>query len=228
MIEKQFTYLIINLLTFIFPIIQSFESKIKFVKNWKFVFPAIFLTGTFFIIWDVFKTKYGVWSFNEEYLLGMYLINLPLEEWMFFLTVPFACVFVYEVVNFYIKNDIFGKIANKLSIALGIILLILAIVNYDKSYTSIVFSFGGIFALIHGIFFKYQWLGKFYLAYLASLLPFFIVNGFLTALPVVIYNNSENLGIRIYTIPIEDTIYSFLLLLMNLTFYEYFKKKWKK
>ncbi len=228
MIEKQYTYLIINIITMLFPVIQSFESKIKFYKNWKFVFPAIFITGAFFIIWDVFKTKYGVWSFNSDYLLGINIINLPLEEWLFFITVPFACVFVYEVMNFFIKKDIFGNIANKMSILIGALLLISAILNFDRSYTFVVFSFTGIFLLLHGIFLKYKWLGRFYVAYLVSLLPFLLVNGILTALPVVIYNNNENLGIRLYTIPIEDTIYSFLLLLMNITFYELFKKKWTK
>ncbi len=227
MIEKQYTYLIINILTLLFPIVQSFESKIKFFNNWKFVFPSIFLTGTFFIIWDVFKTQYGVWSFNNEYLLGIYIINLPLEEWLFFISVPFACVFVYEVVNLYLKKDILSKSAGKISFAIGLILILLAIINFEKSYTFIAFLFTGLFLILHALLWKPQWLGRFYVAYLVSLLPFFLVNGLLTAMPVVLYNNSENLGIRLYTIPIEDTIYSLLLFMMNVTFYEYFKKKWK-
>ena len=67
-------------------------------------------------------------------------------------------------------------------------------------------------------------MGKFYRAYLVSLIPFFIVNGLLTCIPVVTYNNNENLGIRLGTIPVEDTIYLLLLLLMNIVIYEFFKK----
>jgi lycopene cyclase domain-containing protein len=63
-------------------------------------------------------------------------------------------------------------------------------------------------------------MGWFYLAYFVSLVPFLIVNGILTSLPVVWYNNAHNLGIRLYTIPIEDTMYSLLLLLMNVWLYE--------
>jgi lycopene cyclase domain-containing protein len=61
------------------------------------------------------------------------------------------------------------------------------------------------------------------------LIPFFIVNGILTGSfienEVVWYNNSENLGIRLFTIPIEDTIYALSLILTNLALTEYFQSK---
>jgi len=61
------------------------------------------------------------------------------------------------------------------------------------------------------------------------LIPFFIVNGILTGSfienEVVWYNNSENLGVRLLTIPIEDTIYAFTLILTNLLLMEFLEKK---
>jgi lycopene cyclase domain-containing protein len=62
-------------------------------------------------------------------------------------------------------------------------------------------------------------------AYLIILIPFLIVNGLLTAIPVVLYNDNENLGIRLYTIPIEDIFYGMLLVMMNVVGYERFKLK---
>tara|TARA_B100001027_G_C16264851_1_gene331422 strand:+ start:1047 stop:1253 length:207 start_codon:yes stop_codon:yes gene_type:complete len=63
------------------------------------------------------------------------------------------------------------------------------------------------------------------------LLPFFIVNGILTGSwienQIVWYDNLENLGIRMGTIPVEDTIYAYSMILMNLSLYEYFTKKYK-
>ena len=57
-----------------------------------------------------------------------------------------------------------------------------------------------------------------------SLIPFFIVNGVLTGSwienQVVWYNNAENLGIRMGTIPVEDSIYAYSMILMSLFFFE--------
>ncbi len=63
-------------------------------------------------------------------------------------------------------------------------------------------------------------LNTFFITFLIILIPFGIVNGILTgsfiAEPVVIYNDTENLGIRLGTIPIEDIGYAFSMLLMSL------------
>jgi len=50
--------------------------------------------------------------------------------------------------------------------------------------------------------------------WLIHLIPFFAVNGVLTALPIVWYNNSENLNVRLGSVPVEDAFYSLLLLLI--------------
>lgn len=189
---------------------------------------AILFTGTFFITWDHYFTALGVWRFNPDYILGIYFMQLPLEEWLFFFTVPFACVFIYEALNYFIKSDPLKKFSSVITILIIISLLLIAIFNTGRLYTFVNFLLTAIFLGIHWLVFKKKYLGKFYLTYLVHLIPFFIVNGILTSLPVVLYNDQENLGLRLFTIPVEDTVYSFLLLLMNITIYEYLKEQSKQ
>ncbi|TAE52960.1 MAG: lycopene cyclase domain-containing protein, partial [Bacteroidetes bacterium] len=70
-----------------------------------------------------------------------------------------------------------------------------------------------------------SWWGRFFLAWMVCLIPFFIVNGVLTSLPVVWYNNAQNLGIRLGTIPIEDSMYLMLMLSLIMLVYEPLKKR---
>ena len=172
-------------------------------------------------------TVWNVWGFNREYLIGYYLWDLPIEEWLFFFTIPYSCVFIYESLNFLIKKDSLLKYSKNISGTLSVILMIVVLFNTEKLYTAIKLTLT-VFMLVYVLIENFYFMGKFYRAYFVSLIPFFIVNGILTALPVVTYNDSENLGIRIGTIPVEDTVYTLLLLLMNICLYEYFKNRLKK
>ncbi len=224
----MYTYLLINVLTISFPLIRSFEKKIYFFQNWKYIFPAIALTGSFFIVWDHLFTIWNIWGFNEKYIIGTYLLSLPLEEWLFFLTVPFACIFIYEVLIYFFPGDPLKRYANGITFIVTIGLIMVAAFNTERLYTVTTFSFAAVFLVLHWIIYRNKHLSRFYFAYLVHLIPFLLVNGILTYLPIVEYNNSENLSIRMFTIPVEDAIYSFLLLLMNITLYEFFKEKFKQ
>jgi lycopene cyclase domain-containing protein len=223
----KYTYLLLNLLTIAFPLIRSFEHRIKFFYKWKYILISSLLTSMIFIPWDIWFTAEGVWSFNPQYLTGIYLVNLPIEEWLFFFCIPFACIFIYEVLNYFVKKDIFKSVSKPLSYILVLVLLIVAITNTDKLYTTINFSATALLLMIHLFIIKSNYLGRFYFTYFVSMIPFLIVNGVLTSLPVVSYDDTQNLSIRIYTIPIEDMIYSLFLILLNITFYEYFQNRSK-
>jgi len=218
-------YLLINFLTIFFPLVLSFDKRVRFVQYWKSLFPALLLTGFVFLFWDLIFTWEGVWSFNPDYILGINFQGLPLEEILFFFTVPFACIFTYECLNHYIKPDLLAKANRWISWFFLVLSLILLIFFYDRIYTLV--TFGLLLPLIYFTQFvqKAPWLGRFYLAYVVSLIPFYIVNGLLTSIPIVLYNDAENMAIRVGTIPFEDHFYSLALLLMNMIWFEYFKKK---
>ena len=181
-----------------------------------------------FIIWDIWFTAEGVWSFNEAYLTGIKIINLPLEEWMFFFTIPYACVFIYECIKAYLPQFAKIRVPQYVPAILAGIFLLLAFSHIAQRYTFITFLCLGFLLLFHALKSTPSYLGYFFLAYIIHLVPFFIVNGILTSYPVVIYNDLENLGIRLGTVPIEDPFYSMLLLLLNVNIMEYFEKRKKQ
>lgn len=221
--DTHYTYLILNLACIFFPFILSFDKKIAYYKLWKPLFIGILISAAFFIIWDIFFTKLGVWSFNPTYIMGIYIFNLPIEEILFFITVPYACIFIYEVVNGYTKRDVIGC-GKPYSVVISVICLVLIILFHDKTYTLVNASICLIMLLYAAFIYKSQNLGRFFLAYFISLIPFLICNGLLTALPVVIYNNNENMNLRLFTIPLEDTLYGLSLMLIPILIMDYFKK----
>lgn len=179
---------------------------------------------TVFIPWDVIFTINGIWGFNPDYFLNTKILSLPLEEWLFFICIPFACVFTHYALLLYFPKMKLGENSSK-SIAAGLMLtlVLVLIFNYDKWYTLVNFSLAIPLTLI---VLKYnpKLLQHFFLTFLVMLIPFFIVNGVLTGSwienQVVWYNNAENLGIRMGTIPVEDSIYAYSMILMSLFFFE--------
>ncbi len=223
--KVKYSYLLINFLSVIFPILLSFDGRVRFYKSWKYIWPGLLITGLLFLVWDIFFTVKGVWSFNPNYILGITLFNLPLEEILFFLTIPFSCIFIYACLNYYVKWQIPNRIIriiNNFLIAVSVAILLFF---YNRLYTLI--NFGTLLLLLLFLVYvlKVKWLNRFYLAYFVSLIPFYIVNGILTSIPIVSYNNTENLAVRLGTIPVEDHFYLMSLLLMNIAFFEYYRKR---
>ncbi len=221
----KYAYLLINFLSVIFPLLLSFDSRVRYYKSWKYIWPGLLLTGIVFLVWDVVFTVKGVWYFNPNYILGVNFFRLPLEEILFFLTIPFSCIFIYACLNYYVKWQIPDRVVRFLNILLMLISVVILLFYHNRLYTLI--NFGTLFLLLVLLQFvcKVKWMNRFYLAYFVSLIPFYIVNGILTAVPIVSYNNAENLAIRVGTIPVEDHFYLMSLLLMNIAFFEYFKKR---
>jgi lycopene cyclase domain-containing protein len=233
-VNTHYTYLLIHILSIAGPLALSFDKKVHFYKKWKYVFPAMVIPGIIFIIWDEYFTRSGVWSFSDQHTIGFKIGQLPIEEVLFFVTVPYCCLFIYECIRCYFPGLRRKKWANKLLLSMTFILLVAGILNLDKAYTAYTFILNALF-IAAILFFKNVFKGfdaaSFIISYIIIIIPFLIVNGFLTAIPVVSYNDAENLGVRIFSfmphpfnnIPFEDIFYGMLLIIMNIAFYEKFK-----
>jgi lycopene cyclase domain-containing protein len=216
----------VNLGSIIIPFIFSFHPKLNFNKKWRSTFLSIFIVTVFFIAWDICFSAMGVWGFNPNYLVGFNIFNLPIEEVLFFVCIPYACLYTYHCLKILIPPFTFPYFKTLL-ILIASIILALGLIHIDKWYTSVTFISLSI-ALIYFEFVNVaQWLKRACFVSLILIIPFFIVNGILTGTgiesEVVWYNNSENMNFRIVTIPVEDFGYGFLLILFNTYFFEKFE-----
>ena len=203
----------------------------NFIRFWKPFFLAIISVGLFFIIWDIYFAYQNVWGFNDDYLIGIRWFKLPLEEWLFFLLIPYASNFIhYSLEYFFPKLELSKKATQGISIILFVVSLGVFTWNLDKIYTASSF---GLFALLmlFQMLFQWKYARRFYLSFIVIYIPFFFVNSALTGSysekPVVFYDNTENLGIRLGTIPVEDSFYCFALLYSITLVFEYLKNKKK-
>ncbi|KYH07448.1 MULTISPECIES: lycopene cyclase domain-containing protein [Chryseobacterium] len=219
-----YTYILINFFTIIICFIASFDRRIQFSRFFgKFLLSST-IVGVPFIVWDIWFTANGVWWFDLNYTLGFKIAGLPVEEWLFFYCIPFACVFTYYCIEKFYRLDWAGAFNNLIVFTSFIILGVVGFLYYEKIYTllTVIVTLLTLFYL-HFIAQK-EWIGKVSLVYLILMPGFFAVNGILTGSfipsPVVNYNPDDFLGIRMGTIPVEDAVYGYSQFLLNIYFFK--------
>lgn len=224
---KPYTYLLVNFLTIIVCLIASFDKRILFNKYFGSYLKAAFMAAIPFIAWDVWFTKKGVWWFNTDYTTGFVILGLPLEEWLFFFCIPFACVFTYYCLDKFF-NLSWTKQFNKYITWITIIVSITtAIYFHDRMYPFVTGLTAAITIAYLYYFAKVDWIGKASFAFIVLLPGFFMVNGVLTGtgidLPIVNYNPEQILNIRLLSIPIEDAVYGYTQFLIVIYLFQLFK-----
>ena len=225
-------YLILDLLIIAFPLLFSFKWKFKYYKFFKPLAASILIVGISFIIWDAIATYRLDWGFNKEFLIGIKFFGLPLEEILFFVVVPFACIFIYENLAYFVKDR---KIAfNKwFYIAIAAVFIIAGLLFRNQDYTILaMFSCALFFILAPTLMPSMLQSRNFWFYIVISFIPFIIFNYFLTSLIVVWYKPDAIWGGngawngRFFTIPFEDFFYNFSMLSFYLIVYLYFRKRW--
>ena len=190
---------------------------------------AICITAIFFIPWDIIFTSKAVWGFNRSQVFGIYFVNLPVEELLFFFVVPYSSVFTYEVLKTFHFSELPEKFHRIISILFILVLLVLVVCFYNQLYTFYVCLLTAILLIIYEFILHVFWMKWFYIVFGILLVPFLIMNGLLTSAimgsVVVWYNNNQIIGLRLYSIPLEDVFYGMSLILMNIAVYEFFKSK---
>lgn len=222
------TYFWINTVTILGPLLLSFDKRVAFYKEWKYFFTAMAITSCLYLIWDVIFTALGVWHFNPKFVSGFYIVNLPWEEVFFFVAVPYACLFIYACLRHYVPKIEHRNVGRLISALLLVFSVSMVILNYHRLYTAVTFSLLAFTLLNQLLVTRGSYITHLYTAWFISILPMFIVNGLLTGLPILIYENTENLGIRIpsfipgmqYGIPLEDFFYNLLYMMWMIWIFE--------
>lgn len=225
----KYLYLLLDIASISVPFLASFHPRLRFYKKWPTLTLSLLISSAFYLIWDIIFTKHGIWGFNDSYLIGTKLAALPIEEYLFFICIPYACVFShFALLTLFPKLSVPEKLFKPTVILLIGGAIFLSTFFYDRWYTLVNYSYGALLLVL--VYLHQQALLKQYLVtFLFMLIPFFIVNGMLTGTgienEVVWYNNDENLNFRLGTIPFEDITYAFTLILTNLSLMKYFEKK---
>jgi lycopene cyclase domain-containing protein len=227
---SEYLYLVLNLGSLSVPLFYSiFEKEFHFIQYYKIAVISIVLVAVPFLIWDGIFTSYGVWGFNPDYYLGLKIFEMPIEEWIFFFCIPYACLFTHEVLKYLFPKYKLPKSTTVfLSVLIIAIIILLLASHFGKWYTTINFILY-LILMLYSLKYHLKTLQEYYPSFLIIAIPFLIVNGILTGSfidePVVWYNNAENLGVRIFTIPVEDIFYAFTMLFLSQLIFNYLKKK---
>jgi len=206
------------------PLALSFDSSVHFWTHWPATGLALVLTGILYLFWDSLVVRRGDWSFNPTYTGKLRLFHLPLGEILFFVAVPYACLFLFEVVRAYFPQGELW-VVNPASLYIGALVFVAAAwIFRHLGYTFLalcsVVIFLSTLALtrpaLAGRTEFWIWLGLCFVAFL-------LVNGLYTALPTIRYNPKTIWGIKIGTIPLEDFFYNLSYLGLTLCFYLLFE-----
>jgi len=186
--------------------------------------PAIIFSGTVFVLINNRFLDSGIISFNPSYMVGKTLYHLPIEEWLFLLIMSLFIFSVYILVNIRFSN--FEK--SNLFFAISVVLLLFFGFMAWASRPRLV-PFFTFFLLV--IYFGYTLyrrrfnvhLSKFYISYIIIVIPYFLFKAILNTLPVILYNNDFTLGFWIFNVPVEEFGNLFLMMLINITIFEFLK-----
>jgi lycopene cyclase domain-containing protein len=222
--DSRFSYFLHHVLTVVPVALLSFEHRIHYVSRWKKVIVAAAVPALLYLMWDVLFTDAGVWAFDHEKTMGLAFLGLPWEEWASLFVIPFACVFIYENLLYYLRHDPWAGRDRWISFAIGFGSLIMALYNNDKLYTFLAFFSASAITLWDLYFYPERSRTRFYMTFAISLVPMIIFNGWLTGMfsssPLVSYDPESFMGWRVFTMPLEDIFFGYGYLFLVIRFYQ--------
>jgi len=98
----RFVYTALITCCFLIPFFYTLIHR-NFLKKYRYHLfdPTVILAGIPFILFDIFAVSQGYWYFNGKYTTPLRIINLPAEEYLFFLLIPQSCLLLWVALKRY-------------------------------------------------------------------------------------------------------------------------------
>ena len=220
----KYEYLIFNIIVLSGPLFFGSLKQFYFFDKLKYALLSIIVPAIPFLIWDAAVTDRH-WFFASEYTLGFRILSLPFEEVLFFITVPYACLFTWQMVKKYFAGVAVASnsLKSNSSLIVFIFFLILSIlaITGGKEYTSLSAFFFALSVLFDNYLGAKIFITKRFLVYFLFVSFFTLIfNGYLTWRPIVTYDEIYQIGFRIFTIPIEDFFFGYALMIFSTSIFE--------
>ena len=221
---QNYWYLLMLIILAGLTLFLFIKKSIVFIMEFKYMVPAIIFSGAIFVLLNNRLLGNGIISFNSNFLVGKNIYNLPIEEWLFLLVISLFSFSVYILITVKFANFEKQNFFHYLSI-----LLLIGFAYIAWSSRQKLVPFFTFFLML--IYFGYtvfrnkfkSHLGKFFISYLVVVIPFLLIKAILNTLPVILYNNEHTLGLRLFNMPVEEFGTLFLLMLMNITIFQYLR-----
>ncbi len=218
---KKFAYLIFNLVVLIGPLSAIVFYRPIILPVWPALFFSLFIAAVIFIILDQWATG-RFWYFNRKYLTGLFIGKLPVEEWLFFITVPFACFLLWVNLQPLLPD---ASVNFFWLVGFLFCLSILALISLKKHRTYAAAVIIGFFTVIILDMLAGANLivrQRFWIFMIIVNLLTLIFNAYLVNQPIVRYFKQPKTGWQILNIPAEDFLYGTCLIYSNLFLYHLF------
>jgi lycopene cyclase domain-containing protein len=224
-------FLILYIALFAVPLLSAYHPAIMWYRNFRAVSLAILVSGGFFLVLDSIFVHASVKGTADVYLSGISIFSLPIETILFYICVPFANLFVYEIVRMHVFHRKWCFACDEVIVGAAVVASIVLASFTDRVYTVSIASIAIVLSIGHVYKIKknYQFV---YLATCIPLLFFYILlsrylsggSAYAESLPIVWYADRAISNIQILSVSIEELLHFYVIQLLAVTVYEHFRK----
>ncbi len=203
----------------------SFGKRIRFIKIWK---PAMIASSIIVAItctMSVFLTHYGIIGVNQDFTLGLFIFSIPIEEILFYFSFSFFVIFIYELSKLWYKQRGFKILNHSIRIIIALFMLYIVCTDTSGYYTITVLCLTTASIIAWGIFGN---LNKIGITIILCILPYIITRliliGELGSSFPIWHDESQQHSIQIGTLPLEEILDGFSLIVASIVTFEIIQK----